>query len=87
MKILSIAVTIMILVVSGCVSNPTDEQIARIQKEKAFSEVEDRIEEYELIKTDTQLKRDILKLQLEIRQLELEAKAPPVIEGEFIPTN
>lgn len=54
---------------------------------KALSDLKSRIIELKVLAEEQTLTRDIMLVQLEIKELQLKAKAPPVIEGEFIPTN
>ena len=54
---------------------------------KALADLKSRIIELKVLAEEQTLTRDIMLVQLEIKELQLKAKTPPVIEGEFIPTN
>jgi hypothetical protein len=78
-----IGILLLLVATAGCTvtfdpSNPAA---------KALRETKQRIAQYQIIKQEQELTRDIIALQLEVAQLKLKAQAPPVIEGEFIPKN
>jgi len=79
----SICIGVLFMLASGCAVtfDPSDPQAQAIRAAKA------RIAEYQIVREEQQLTRDILALQAEIALMKLKAKAPPVIEGEFIPAD
>jgi len=56
-----------------------------ITPEQALLDLQKRIGQLVVLKEEQTLTRDIMVIQQEIRELQLKAQAPPVIEGEFIP--
>jgi len=77
-----IATLIGVIFLSGCTmtlhSNDPMQEALRATKA--------RISQMKVIKTEEQLTHDILQLRRDNARLKLEMQAPPVIEGQFIPT-
>lgn len=57
------------------------------QQKLALSQMKTRIGHLKVMREEQTLTRDVLLLRQEIRELQLKAEAPPVIEGEFIPVD
>ena len=85
MKEWKIVCVILLVAVAGCTSVMSDGDLKVAQERKALSDLQTRIGQLEVLKTEKTLTRDIMKVQMEIAELTLKAQAPPVIEGEFIP--
>ncbi len=85
-KTIGIAVvfTLLVAVIGLMVWNGRGE-IVTAPDAQVLSNLKARIVQFEVLKVEQTLMRDILQLQQEIRELQLKAQAPPVIEGEFIP--
>jgi len=85
MKEWKIVCVILLVAVAGCTSVMSDADLKIAQQKKALSDLQTRIGQLEVLKTEQALTRDIMVIQQEVRELTLKAQAPPVIEGEFIP--
>jgi len=82
----TIIVILLLVAVMGC--QPaiiSDDAIKTSQEANALSDLQKRIGQLKVMREEQTLTRDIMILQQEIRELNLQAQAPPVIEGEFIP--
>lgn len=84
---ITVLVVVLVLLVAGlgyrAVNGDTESVTA--QQKLAVSQLKERIGQLKVMREEQTLTRDILVLQQEIRELNLKAQAPPVIEGEFIP--
>jgi len=76
-------IVLLLVAVAGCsvTFDPSNPQA------KALRETKQRIAQYQIIKQEQELTRDIIALQLEVAKLKLKAQAPPVIQGEFVPAD
>ena len=81
--VVTVVVSLLVAVLGLNLYNNLNREIT--PKAQALSDLQSRITELKVLAEEQTLTRDIMLVQLEIKELQLKAAAPPVIEGEFIP--
>jgi len=84
-SVLTVVVTLLVVVL--CILGNSQLNKVPSPEAQAVADLQKRVESLSVLKAEQTLTRDIMLIQLEIKELQLKAQAPPVIKGEFIPTD